>query len=150
MRRTWLLAALCGLVPAGAGAAEPVAYAVKGREIPAPLAGLRGDAQRGRTIALDRNPSSCLLCHALPAQDMRPDQPFSGDLGPPLAGVGARLSAGALRLRLVDSTRLNAATIMPAYYRVQGLNRVAAGYRGKPILSAQQIEDLVAYLQTLK
>jgi sulfur-oxidizing protein SoxX len=73
-----------------------------------------------------------------------------GNLASPLAGVGTRLSEGQLRLRIVDSARLNRDTIMPSYYRVDGLNQVAAAWRGKPILTAQQIEDAVAYLRTLR
>jgi sulfur-oxidizing protein SoxX len=73
-----------------------------------------------------------------------------GNVGPPLAGVGARLDAAALRTRIEDSTRLNPDTIMPSYHRVEGLERVAAEYRGKPVLTAQQVEDVVAYLGTLK
>jgi len=73
-----------------------------------------------------------------------------GNLAPPLAGAGARLDEGQLRLRIVDSMRLNPQTIMPSYYRVDGLNRVAAAWRGKPVLTAQQVEDTVAYLLTLR
>jgi sulfur-oxidizing protein SoxX len=73
-----------------------------------------------------------------------------GNIGPPLAGVGARLSEGQLRLRIVDSMRLNRDTIMPSYYRVDGLNLVAEAWRGKPVLTAQQVEDTVAYLLTLR
>ena len=89
---------------------------------------------------------NCLLCHALPETGAR----FMGNLAPSLSGVGDRLDAGQLRLRLVDSMRVNRDTIMPSYYRVDGLNQVAQSFRGKPILSAQQIEDTVAYLQTLR
>jgi sulfur-oxidizing protein SoxX len=138
------------LAPAMHAAEALAAYRVDGLEIRAPLAGLRGDAARGRDIARNRNEGACLLCHALPASDLRPGEPFAGDLAPTLAGVGARLTAGQLRLRLVDSTRINAQSIMPAYHRVEGLNQVAAAWRGKPILNAQQIEDLVAYMQALK
>ena len=73
-----------------------------------------------------------------------------GNLALPLSGVGGRYGAGQLRLRIVDSSRVNRATIMPAYYRVSGLNQVAEAYRGRPILSAQQVEDVVAYLLTLR
>ena len=90
--------------------------------------------------------SNCLLCHTVPDPGGR----AMGDIGPPLAGVGGRLSAGQLRLRIVDSTRINPQTPMPAYYRVDGLNGVAAAFRGKPILSAQEVEDVVAYLVTLR
>lgn len=90
--------------------------------------------------------ANCLLCHAVPETGIR----FMGDIAPPLSGIGSRLSAGQLRLRIVDQSRLNADTVMPSYYRIEGLVRVAPAYRGKPVLTAQQIEDVVAYLQTLK
>lgn len=121
----------------------PIAYRVVGDSIPASLTGAPGDAVRGRQVVIGRD-SNCTLCHAVP--DVR----AAGDIGPPLAGVGARLQAGQLRLRLVDSTRLNPATVMPAYYRIDGLTRVASAYQGKTVLSADQIEDAVAYLLTLK
>ena len=73
-----------------------------------------------------------------------------GNIGPPLAGVGKRLNASQLRLRLVDSTRINPQSVMPAYYRTEGLNQVASAYRGKPLLTVQQIEDVIVYLQTLR
>lgn len=73
-----------------------------------------------------------------------------GNIGPPLSGIGARLSAGQLRLRVVDQSRLNHDTVMPSYYRVEGLTRVAPAYQGKPVLTAGQIEDVVAFLQTLQ
>jgi L-cysteine S-thiosulfotransferase len=132
-------------IAAGAAAQALAPYRVDGDAIAAPLAGARGDAAKGREIVLGRE-SSCLLCHAAPDAGSRP----MGNIAPPLAGTGSRLSAGQLRLRVVDSTRVNAPTPMPSYYRVEGLNGVAAAFRGKPILSAQEIEDVVAYLVTLK
>ena len=90
--------------------------------------------------------NTCLLCHSGPF----PEERFQGNLSPDLRGTGARWSVGQLRLRMVDATRLNPATIMPSFYRVDGLNRVAPAWRGKPILTAEQIEDVVAYLQTLR
>jgi sulfur-oxidizing protein SoxX len=90
--------------------------------------------------------STCILCHSGPF----PEERFQGDLAPNLAGSGSRWSQGQLRLRLVSASRLNPATIMPSYYRVDGLDRVAPAWRGKPILSAEQIEDIVAYLATLR
>ena len=120
-------------------------YQVSGDEIRVPLAALAGDAARGRDALMGRD-GNCLLCHAVPETGAR----FMGNLGPPLSGVGARLSAAQLRLRVVDQSRLNRDTVMPSYYRVSGLTRVAEAYRGKPILTAQQIEDVVAYLQTLR
>ena len=137
---------LSGLTIAAGAAAEALApYRVDGDAIEAPLAGARGDAVKGREVVLGRE-SNCLLCHAVPDAGGRP----SGNIAPALAGVGGRLSAGQLRLRVVDSSRTNPQTPMPAYYRVDGLYGVAAAFRGRPILSAQEIEDVVAYLVTLK
>jgi sulfur-oxidizing protein SoxX len=120
-------------------------YTITGDAIPQPLTGAAGDPARGRALVLERT-STCILCHSGPF----PEQRFQGDLAPNLAGSGRRWSEGQLRLRLVDASRLNPATIMPSYYRVDGLERVAAAWRGKPILSAEQIEDIVAYLATLR
>ncbi len=88
----------------------------------------------------------CLLCHSGPYREER----FQGTMAPDLKGAGARWNEGQLRLRIVDAAHLNPETIMPPYYRVDGLNRVAPGFRGKTILTAEQIEDVVAYLMTLK
>jgi sulfur-oxidizing protein SoxX len=144
--RARFVALIAGLaVTSGASAQALAPYRSDGDAIAAPLAGLRGDAARGREVVLGRE-SNCLLCHAAPDAGGRP----MGNIAPPLAGAGSRLSAGQLRLRIVDSTRVNPATPMPAYYRVAGLNGVASAFRGKPILSAQEIEDVVAYLVTLK
>lgn len=129
-----------------ASAQQPLLpYVIAGHAIPQPLTSEPGDPARGRAIVVRRE-STCLLCHSGPF----PEERFQGDLAPDLKGSGARWSAGELRLRLVDATRLNPATIMPSYYRLDGLVRVAPNYRGKPALTAQQIEDVVAYLATLK
>lgn len=122
-----------------------VAYRIENEQIRAPLAADAGDAARGRAIVTARDSGNCHLCHAVPGVQAI----FLGNLAPPLQGVGARLDAGKLRLRVVDSSKLNGDSIMPAYYRVDGLREVATTYRGKPILSAQQVEDVVAYLLTL-
>jgi sulfur-oxidizing protein SoxX len=132
-------------VPARADEA-PVPYRIVGDAIPQSLTGRSGDPARGRAIVADRRVGLCLLCHSGPF----PEQRFQGNLAPSLAGAGARATPGQLRLRLVDATRLNPDTIMPPYYRVAGLDRVAAAYRGKPILDAAQIEDVVAFLASLK
>ncbi len=129
--------------PATAQGLRP--YTVAGDAILEPLTGTRGDATRGRAFVVERS-STCILCHSGPF----PEQKFQGDLAPNLAGSGGRWSEGQLRLRLVDASRLNAATIMPSYYRVDGFDRVGPSWRGKPILSAEQIEDMVAYLVTLR
>jgi L-cysteine S-thiosulfotransferase len=140
----WLAAAALALSCA-ASAQELRAYAVTADAIPASLTGMPGDAARGRALVLDRA-STCILCHSGPF----PEAKFQGDLAPSLAGAGSRWTEGQLRLRLVDASRLNPATIMPSYYRVDGLDRVGPAWRGKPILSAGQIEDIVAYLATLR
>jgi sulfur-oxidizing protein SoxX len=139
----WLAAAALALPgPAAAQALQP--YVVTGDAIAASLTGAPGDTTRGRALVLNRT-STCILCHSGPF----PEAKFQGDLAPDLAGSGGRWSEGQLRLRIVDASRLNPATIMPSYYRVDGLTRVGPTWRGKPILSAEQIEDIVAYLATL-
>lgn len=127
MRRpAWPL--LLTVISAGAHATEP------------------GDAGRGAAIVANRALSQCVLCH--PAPGVPPH--LRGDLGPDLAGVGARLTAEQLRQRLIAPQRFNPQTIMPAYGRREGLNRVAPAWRGRPLLDAQQIEDVVAYLESLR
>ena len=114
--------------------------------IPQSLTGVPGDPARGRAIVANRQVGLCLLCHSGPF----PEERFQGNLAPDLTGAGTRWSEGQLRLRIVDSGRVNPATIMPAYHRTEGLARVAPQYRGKPVLSAAQIEDVVAFLMTLR
>ena len=133
-----LLLVLCAL-PASA-------QEVVGDAIPKSLTGLPGDPVRGRAIVANRSVGLCLLCHSGPIAEER----FQGDLSPTLAGAGSRWSEGQLRLRIVDGSRLNPDTIMPPYFRTTGLQRVARHFDGKTILSAQQVEDVVAYLVTLK
>jgi sulfur-oxidizing protein SoxX len=130
------LAAVCGLVSVAQGSDG----------IPESLTGAKGDPLRGRAIVANRQVGLCLLCHSGPF----PEERFQGNLAPDLRGAGKRWSEGQLRLRIVDSSRINPATIMPAYHRTEGLVRVAPAWRGKPVLSAEQIEDVVAYLTTLK
>ena len=143
-RIAWaLVAALAGCAHAAPDA--PLSYRVDGDAIRDPLTSAPGDPERGREVLLGRD-GNCLLCHAAPETGAR----FMGNLAAPLSGVGARLTAGQLRLRIVDSRRLNPDTIMPSYYRIDGLNRVAEAWRGKPVLTARQVEDTVAYLLTLR
>lgn len=122
-----------------------LAYEVKGDTVPEALGGLQGDAARGKAVVLDRRRGNCLICHAFPIAG----EPFQGEIGPAMAGVGARLSAGQIRLRLIDQSRINPETLMPPYYRVEGLVDVAPEWRGRPALAAQEIEDVVAYLGSL-
>jgi L-cysteine S-thiosulfotransferase len=136
----------------GAGSARPVhadglvPYAIAGDAIPASLTGARGDAARGRAIVADHNRGLCLLCHSGPF----PEDKFQGNIAPDLSGAGSRWSEGQLRLRIVDAGKINPNTIMPPFYRIDGLSRVAKAYRDKPVLTAVEIEDVVAYLMTLK
>lgn len=104
------------------------------------------DAERGRAIVESRAQGLCVLCHALPG--VRAE--LAGTIGPTLAGVGARLSVDELRQRLVAPERFNAQTVMPSYARREGLHQVATARRGKPLLEPRQIDDVVAYLETLK
>jgi L-cysteine S-thiosulfotransferase len=105
-----------------------------------------GDVGRGRALVANRQQSMCLLCHQAPI----PEERFQGDLGPSLAGVGARLSAQQLRERLVDSRAVQAESIMPAYGRATGLHNVARRHAGQSIFTEQQLDDVLAYLQTLQ
>jgi sulfur-oxidizing protein SoxX len=135
--RVWLAAAvLCASTAACAA----------GDAIDAPLTAAPGDAGRGRAIVVDRQLGLCLLCHSGPFAEER----FQGNLAPDLNGAGARWTEGQLRLRLVDGRRVNAGTIMPSYRRTEGLERVGAAWRGQAVLSAQQLEDVVAFLGTLR
>ena len=142
----WALAALTILCATGAPVVGQVRYAVVGDAIPESLTGSPGDPARGRAIVANRHLGLCLLCHSGPF----PEERLQGNLAPDLSGAGSRSTEGQLRLRIVDAGRLNSATIMPPYYRVDGLNRVAANFRGKPVLTAEQIEDVVAFLATLR
>jgi sulfur-oxidizing protein SoxX len=121
-------------------------YAVVGDAIPASLTGVPGDAVRGKAIVVSRQTGLCLLCHSAPL----PEEKFQGTIGPDLKGAGSRYTEGQLRLRIVDQGLVNPGTIMPAYYRLDGLEHVAAAFRGKTVLTAQQIEDVVAFMKTLR
>ena len=121
-------------------------YTVIGDAIPASLTGAPGDPVRGKAIVASRQTGLCLLCHSAPL----PEEKFQGTIGPDLKGAGSRNTEGQLRLRIVDSRIFNRDTIMPAYYRLDGLERVAPAFRGKTVLTAEQIEDVVAFLMTLR
>ena len=142
---------IAALIAAGLGLAcearadELVPYKIIGDTIPKPLTGTPGDAARGRALVLART-TTCILCHSGPFPEAR----FQGDLAPDLNGTGNWWSAGQLRLRLVDASRFNPDTIMPSYYRNDGLVRVGRNFASKPILSATEIEDIVAFLATLR
>jgi sulfur-oxidizing protein SoxX len=146
MKAVWSSAFALVLLASAASAQELRSYVIAGDSIPDSLTGEPGNADRGRAIVANRTVGLCLLCHSGPL----PETPLQGNLAPSLAGAGARWSAGQLRLRLVDPSRLVPDTIMPPYYRLDHLQRVVHAYDGKTILGAQQIEDVVAYLVSLK
>jgi sulfur-oxidizing protein SoxX len=155
-RRFYWLIYLCAVIPPFSTAlakdlSQPPAtyyeWQVKDYAINEPLGGLTGDAKRGRAIAGDQSRGNCLACHVLPI----PEEQFFGNLGPPLTGIGSRQSVGMIRLHVVDQSRFNPETVMPGYYRPpQQLNRVAKELRGRTWLTAQEVEDVVAYLASLK
>lgn len=123
-----------------------VKFVVRGDAVDEPLGGVAGDAARGRGIVLDRRKGNCLICHSIPSVK----ESFQGVLGPSLRRVAKRLTVAQIRLRIIDQSRINPATIMPPFYRVKNLRNVASEYRSKPALNIQDVEDVVAYLATLK
>lgn len=127
-------------------AAGTVKYDINDDAIAASLTGKAGDPANGKKIATNRKKGNCLACHSMPI----PEQAFHGNIGPDLKGVADRYSEGELRLRVVDSKTVNSDTIMPAFYRDTGFIRVMKKFEGKTVLSAQEVEDVVAYLMTLK
>jgi sulfur-oxidizing protein SoxX len=135
---------LAALLTSTGAVSQP--FTVVDDAIPASLTGAAGDPARGRAIVVDRRVGACLLCHTGPFAEEK----FQGTLAPDLSGAGSRWSEGQLRLRLVDPTRLMPDTIMPAYHRMAGLTRVGLTWLGKPILTAEQIEDVLAFLVTLR
>lgn len=151
LSKTTLTAAALGAVfavSAGiggtAGAAE---YTITdGISIDKSLTGKPGDPANGRKLAIHRKKGNCLACHKMPI----PEQSFHGNIGPDLAGVGERYSEGEIRLRIVDPKVVNEDTIMPSFYRKTGFHRVLKGFEGKTVIAAQDVEDIVAYLMTLK
>ena len=120
-------------------------YEIVNFAIPLSLTSLEGDPDKGRNIVISRE-GNCLACHIVPNISDK----FQGNIGPSLAGVGNRYTIGELRLRLVDPYVINPTTLMPAFYKNKGLIRVDEKYIGKSILTAQQIEDVISWLITLK
>ncbi|WFU79011.1 sulfur oxidation c-type cytochrome SoxX [Bradyrhizobium sp. CIAT3101] len=144
--RVYIAALIASLVLVSGARAEGLApYQITGDGIANSLTGTPGDAARGRALVLART-TTCILCHSGPFPETR----FQGDLAPDLTGAGNRWTASQLRLRMVDAARFNPDTIMPSYYRADGLVRVGRNFAGKPILSAAEIEDIVAFLATLR
>jgi sulfur-oxidizing protein SoxX len=121
-------------------------YKIVDDTMPRSLTGVPGDPVNGRKVAINRKQGNCLACHKMPV----PEEQFHGEISPNLAGVGSRYTEAELRMRLVDPKVLNPDTMMPSFYKTAGFTRVRKNFRGKSILSAQQVEDVVAYLLTLK
>ncbi|MCU7799343.1 MAG: sulfur oxidation c-type cytochrome SoxX [gamma proteobacterium symbiont of Lucinoma myriamae] len=122
-------------------------YVIENKSIIAPLGGLTGAPGSGRALVRNQNKGNCLSCHQLPI----PEDDFHGNIGPSLYTVGLRFNAAQLRIRMADMKLINPLTIMPGYYRSpDSINRIAPQYEGSTILSAQEIEDIVSYLMTLK
>jgi sulfur-oxidizing protein SoxX len=150
-----IIAAMTFVAALGAGssawaqAANPplVKFDIRDGAIAQSLTGKKGDVQKGRQVVVNRQLGNCLACHEITALK---SEPFHGNIAPSLDGVAGRLREGELRLRIVDGTKLNAETMMPPFYRADGLNKVMKRFEGKTILTAEQVEDVVAYLETLK
>ena len=141
----WRALILLALAASHGTAAEPATWSADGDAIVRPLAAGVANPAEGRRLFADRDGGHCVLCHRVDGLEA----PFQGDLGPALDDVGARLGEGQIRLRIVDASTLNPATVMPPYYRVTGLEQVAEEHRGQTVLSAEEIEHLVAWLATL-
>ncbi len=135
-------AVLCGALVTSANAAD---YMIVDDTIPASLTGKPGDPAAGKKVAVHRKKGNCLACHVMPI----PEEQFHGEIGPDLSDVGSNYSEAELRLRLVDSKVLNPDTIMPAFLK-PGTHAVLKKFKGKTILKAQEVEDIIAYLMTLK
>lgn len=132
-------------IPAGAG--ETISYEVVDEGVPKAFTAEAGNADRGKKIYANRKKGNCLACHV--TSDLK-DMPFHGEIGPPMDGVASRYSAAELRLRIANPKVLNDDTIMPAFYRNDGFTRVLKKFQGKTVLSAQEVEDVIAYLMTMK
>jgi len=104
-----------------------------------------GDPVIGEEIFSDRESGHCVLCHQVDGLEV----PFQGNLGPALSDVGARLTEAQIRLRIVDNTKVNPGTVMPSYYRTTDLHQVGRAYQGETVLSAAEMEHLVAWLSQL-
>ncbi len=135
------------MVVGAVSAAEVASYKVVDGTIPDSLTGAPGDAKKGKDVFLNRRLGNCLACHQVTALS---DHPFHGEIGPPLDGVADRYTLAELRLQVVDSKQINPDTIMPAFYRKDGFHKVLKNFKDKSVLTAEQVEDLLAYLMTLK
>lgn len=143
-----VMSVICfNMVSASPATTGMIDYIVSNEAIAAPLGGLTGDPYSGRALVRNRNKGNCLSCHQLPI----PEDDFHGDIGPSLYTVALKYNAAQLRIRLIDMKLINPFTIMPGYYKSpEKINRIAPQYAGSTILSAQEVEDIISYLLTLK
>ena len=150
VKRTLAVVAIGGslalLLSSPASAADLIKYQINNDAIATSLTRKAGDPVKGKKLATNRKKGNCLACHSMPI----PEQAFHGNIGPDLKGISSRYSEGELRLRIVNPKVLNSETIMPAFYKADGFNRVMKKFAGKTIITAQEVEDIVAYLMTLK
>ena len=150
VKRTLAVVAIGGslalLLSSPASAADLIKYQINNEAIATSLTGKAGDPVNGKKLATNRKKGNCLACHSMPI----PEQAFHGNIGPDLKGISSRYSEGELRLRIVNPKVFNSETIMPAFYKADGFNRVMKKFVGKTIITAQEVEDIVAYLMTLK
>lgn len=156
MKITVITAVVAGMLSSGAFAQEiaPTAVTFTDGAVEQSLTGVAGDPANGRVILGDNGQGNCVACHMI--SEMA-DVPFQGNVGPMLDGTGARWSEGELRGIVVNAKMLFEGTMMPSFYRTEGFTRPGNVYTGKaadetfgPLLSAQDVEDVVAYLVTLK
>jgi sulfur-oxidizing protein SoxX len=137
-RREVALALLVAASMTGCATTQPLADGIDDAFAPS------GDPVRGREVFASREGGHCVLCHAAPGIEV------AGNVGPPLAGVGSRLAASQIRLRVADISRVNPSAAMPSFHRLGNLEHVAPEYRGRPVLTGQQVEDVVAFLASMR
>ncbi len=139
-------AAFFSMLSTAAVAQDAIKLDIVKDEIPKSLTGAPGNAEAGKKVFLTRNLGNCLACHQVSALK---SEEFHGEFGPSLDGVAGRYSEAQLRLIVADPKRIFSNTVMPAFYRNEGLSRVRPEFAGKSILTAAQVEDVIAFLKTL-
>ncbi len=147
IRPAILIAAILLTGPAVAQTPALVSFEIKDQAIAASLTGAKGDPKKGEAVVVNRLQGNCLACHVVTRTRPRA---LSRQHWPDPRRRRRPPERGEIRLRLVDGTKINPETMMPSFYRIDGLNRVLPNFRGKPVLTAEQVEDVVAYLLTLK
>ncbi len=147
MKSTWKTLVAAGVMAFGAMSGANAAYEVVDHGIAKPHTEQAGNADEGRKIMVNRKLGNCLACHAV---SVLQDQPFHGEVGPALNGVAERYSEEQLRLIVTDAKQIFEGTVMPSFMKTSGFIRVREDLEGKSILTPQQVEDVIAFLKTLK